>query len=77
MMKMTTTMIMGDAQQLHKHKMHIICLFFYISRCAAETTQRHTNPWNINMIFMDWLCYSVGRMARVDNKACTTMQSCS
>ncbi len=42
---------------------------------VMEATRQHTNPWNINMIFMDWMCYSMGRMARVDNRACTTMQS--
>jgi hypothetical protein len=35
-------------------KKHIICLFFYISWCAVEGTQRHANPWNIDMIFMDF-----------------------
>jgi hypothetical protein len=55
--------------------MHIICLFFYISRQAAEATRRHANPWNIDIIFMDWMCYSVGRMAQVVNNTGTTMQS--
>ncbi len=24
--------------------------------------QRHTNQWNINMIFMDYMCYYVGKI---------------
>ncbi len=36
-------------------------IYAYLSRSscrAAEATQRHANPWNIDMIFMDWMCYS-------------------
>ncbi len=28
----------------------------------AKAKRWHANPWNIDMIFMDVLCYNVGRM---------------
>ncbi len=37
--------------------------------------QQHTNPWNIHLIFMDYMGYHVGGMAWVDDKAWTTMQT--
>jgi hypothetical protein len=43
-MTTTTTTMMEDKQQIHKQKIHIVCLFFYISCCAMEATQRHANP---------------------------------
>ena len=48
----TTTTTTGDAQQLHKVKKHVICLLFLNSPRATEAARRHTNPWNIDMIFM-------------------------
>jgi hypothetical protein len=43
----------GDAQQLHNVKKPIICLLFFNTPHAAEMAQQHTNPWSIDMIFMD------------------------
>jgi len=34
-------------------KIHIICLFFCNSLCAAEAARRHANPSNIDLIFME------------------------
>jgi hypothetical protein len=50
MTKAATTM---DAQQPNKVKKHIICLLFLNSPRATEAARQHTNPWNIDMIFMD------------------------
>ncbi len=53
----------------HKIKKHIIYLFFCNCTVVAKAKQWHTNPWNIDMIFMDVLCYDVGRMDQVDKGA--------
>jgi hypothetical protein len=47
---------------LLKIKKHIVYLFFCNPTVVAKAKQRHANPWNINMIFMDELCYNVRRM---------------
>ena len=52
-MTTTATAATRDAQQLHRVKKHIICLLFLNSPRVAEATRQHTNPWNIDMIFMD------------------------
>jgi hypothetical protein len=54
---------------LLKIKKHIIYLFFCNRTVVAKAKQRHANPWNIDMIFMDVLCYDVGRMDQVDKGA--------
>ncbi len=42
------------AQQLHKHKKITLYAYLSCNSCrTAEAMQRHANPWNINMIFMD------------------------
>ena len=41
----------------------------------AKAKQRYAKPWNIDMIFMDVLCYDVGKMDQVDKGAWTAMQS--
>jgi hypothetical protein len=46
-------------------KIHNICLFFRNSLCAAEAAQRHANPSNIDLIFMDMMCCDVGRMPQL------------
>jgi hypothetical protein len=53
----------------HKIKQHIIYLFFCNRTVVAKAKQRHANPWNIDMIFMDVLCCDVGRMDQVDKGA--------
>ena len=45
-------------------KIHKICLFFCNSLCATEVVRRHTNPLNIDLIFIDVMCCDVGRMAQ-------------
>ena len=54
-MTTTTTMMTAtrDVHQLHKVKKRIICLLFLKSPRATEAARRHTNPWNIVMIFRD------------------------
>jgi hypothetical protein len=55
-MTTTTTMTMTmttTTTKLHKVKKHILCQIFFNSPRATEAVQRHTNPWNIDMIFMD------------------------
>ncbi len=42
---------------------HIICLLFCNPTAVTKAKQRHTKPWNIDMIFMDVLCKEVGRIA--------------
>jgi hypothetical protein len=37
----TMTMMTGDAQQLHKHKMYIICLFSHLTSCRGSHTKTH------------------------------------
>jgi hypothetical protein len=54
---------------LPKIKKHIIYLFFCNRPVVAKAKQWHDNPWNINMIFMDVLCYDVGKMDQVDKGA--------
>ncbi len=49
---------------LLKIKKHIIYLFFCNHTVVAKAKRRHANPWNIDMIFMDVLCYDVVRMDR-------------
>ena len=49
----TMTTAVRDVHQLHKVKKHIICLLFFKSPRATEAARRHTNPWNIDMIFME------------------------
>ena len=51
--------------------MPIFFLFIHV----AEAARRHAKPLNIDLIFMDVMCYGVGRMARADHKAPTTMRS--
>jgi hypothetical protein len=33
---------------------------------------QHTIPWKTVMIFMDVMCFDVGRIAQVEDRACTT-----
>jgi hypothetical protein len=51
----TRTMTMMDSNYIDiKITLYdIIYLFFCTSCSAMEATQRHANPWNINMIIMD------------------------
>ena len=50
---MTMTTATRDVHQLLKVKKHIICLLFFKSPRATKAAQWHTNPWNIDMIFIE------------------------
>jgi hypothetical protein len=66
----TTTMMHSNYINIRNH----IYAYLSCNSCrAVEATQRHASPWNIDMIFMDWMCYNTTTWgAQVDNKACTT-----
>jgi hypothetical protein len=55
-MAMATTRTMTT---MHRNNINInqgiVCIFDCNSCRAAESIQRHANPWNIAMVFMDYI----------------------
>jgi hypothetical protein len=52
-MAMATTWAMATATRVYYASL-------LLTHCAVEATERHANPWNIDMIFIDKMCYDVG-----------------
>jgi hypothetical protein len=55
-----------------------IYAYFSCNSChAMEAIQQHANPCNIDMIFMNWMCYSVGRWPKWTRKHAPPCKACS